>query len=276
VASFEAYKGNRWQETQEAQEAQNKKESVMIINRNYNSSTQTCCDGTIADCPDYTTKQHSTYPPLKIQVFDCNDAPYDLKDLVVEASMWSVAKLKADINSTADLLQFADSIGYNTVGTTSILHLSTGRDFERMTIVGFDDVNKVIQVQRGACSTVARPWKKGTPIKILRFINRAAYAELVYADEEQADGTIIKDKLTKSYLLYDWLPEDVCFSGKYFFEFKVLKINLLTNLSSEGVVSVNDLNYHCDLGFGVEWARRFPVERDGFVIEVLPSPTAEC
>ena len=148
----------------------------MIINRNYNSSTQTCCDGTITNCPDYTTKQHSTYPPLKIQVFDCDDAPYNLKDLVVEASMWSTAKLKFDINSTTDLLQFADSIGYNTVGTTSILHLSTGRDFERMTIVGFDDVNKVIQVQRGACSTLTRPLKKGTPIKILRFINRAAYA----------------------------------------------------------------------------------------------------
>jgi len=90
----------------------------MINYNNYNSSTQTCCDGTTAVCPDFTTKQHSTYPPLKIQVFDCGDSPYDMKDLVVEASMWSVAKLKADITTTTDLLQFADNIGYNTVGTT--------------------------------------------------------------------------------------------------------------------------------------------------------------
>ena len=248
----------------------------MINYNNYNSSTQTCCDGTTAVCPDFTTKQHSTYPPLKIQVFDCGDSPYDMKDLVVEASMWSVAKLKADITTTTDLLQFADNIGYNTVGTTSILHLSTGRDFERMTITGFDDVNKIIQVERGACSTLVRPWKKGTPIKILRFLSRAAYAELIYENQEQIGGTIQENVLTKSFLLYDWQPEDVCFAGRYFFEFKVLKMNLLTNLTNEGVISVNELDYHCGLGFGVEWARRFPVEKDGFVIEVLPSPTAEC
>lgn len=248
----------------------------MINYNNYNSSTQVCCDGTISACSDFKTKQYSTYPPLKIQVFDCDDAPYDMKDLVIEASMWSTAKLKFDINSSDDLIQFADNIGYNTVGTNSILHLSTGRDFERMAISGFDDVNKIIQVERSVCSTYARSWKKGTPIKILRFFNKPAEAELVYDDEEQLDGTIIENKLVKSFLVYNWNPEDVCLPGKYFFEFKVLKMLLTTNLSNDNVISVNDLNYHCSLGTGVEWARRFPVEKDGFIIEILQSPTAEC
>jgi len=248
----------------------------MITYKNYNQSTQTCCDGSIASCPIFTIKQHSTYPALKIQVFDCQDSPYDMKDLIVEASMWSVAKLKFDIDVNDDLIQFADNIGYNTVGTSSIIHVSNGRDFERMQIIGFDDVNKIIQVSRGACDTSVRPWKKGSAVKIIRFLNNPAEAELVYENVEQIDGAIIENQLTKSFLVYNWKPEDVCFAGKYFFEFKVLKMNLFTNLSNEGIISVQELNYHCGLGIGVEWARRFPVESEGFVIEVLASPTAEC
>lgn len=240
-------------------------------------SNVNCCNNTIEGTPDYITKQHSTYPSLRIEVTDCNGEPYDLKDLVVEASMWTNAKLKTALNISDDLIKFADNIGYNNVGPNSILHVSNGRDFERMSIVGFDDVNKVIQVQRGACDTVIRPWTKGTPVKILRFFNSAASSEMIYYNKENLDGTISYDVLQKSFLIYDWKPEDVCFAGRYYFEFKVLKMGLLATATDPiNIISANDINYHCDLGYGVEWARRFPNDKDGFIIEIKSSPTAEC
>ena len=251
-----------------------------MVNCRYLSSSLTStncgCNTAIAEMPIYVVKQHSNYPPFKVDVTDCNQEPYDVKDLVVEAAMWTNAKLKTALTASDIYIKFADNIGYDSVGPNSILHVSNGRDFERMTIVGFDDVNKAIQVNRGACDTVARPWTKGTPIKILRFFNSPASSELVYYDRENIDGTKTKNVLQRSTLIYDWKPEDVCFVGKYYFEFKVLKMNLLTNLDDFNIISKNDINYHCELGVGVEWARRFPNDKEGFVIEVTASPTAEC
>jgi hypothetical protein len=239
-------------------------------------NTTDCCNSSIAGTPDYVTKQHSTYPPLRIEVTDCDQQPYDLKDLVVEANMWTNAKLKTALTINDNLIKFADNVGYDSVGPSSILHVSSGRDFERMTVVGFDDVNKVIQVQRGACDTRIRPWLKGTPVKVLRFINAAAASEMVYSDKENIDGTISLNVLQKSFLIYEWKPEDVCFIGKYYFEFKVLKMNLLTSLDSIDIIPASNIDYHCELGLGVEWARRFPNDKEGFIVEVSASPTAEC
>jgi hypothetical protein len=255
-----------------------------MVNCRYLSSSLTStscgCNTGIAEMPIHVVKQHSTYPSFKVDVTDCNGEPYDLKDLIVEAAMWTTAKFKKAITTSDDYIQFADNVGFDSVGTSSILHVSTGRDFERMTIVGFDDVNKVIQVNRGACSTTVRPWAKGTSVKILRFLNSPSSSELVYYDRENIDGTTTKNVLQKSTLIYDWKPEDVCFVGKYYFEFKVLKMNLLTNLSEFdspiSITPISDSNYHCNLGIGVEWARRFPNDKEGFVIEVTASPTAEC
>lgn len=241
------------------------------------SASNNCCDSSIDGNPDFIIKQHSTYPSLRIEVTDCNGEPYDLKDLVVEASMWTNAKLKTAITISDDLIKFADNIGYDSVGPNSVLHVSSGRDFERMTIVGFDDVNKVIQVNRGACDTAIRPWAKGTPVKILRFFNVPASSEMVYYNRENLDGTISYDILQKSFLIYDWQPQDVCFIGKYYFEFKVIKMALtVTDDTNISIVPVSNINYHCDLGYGVEWARRFPNDKDGFIIEIKASPTAEC
>jgi hypothetical protein len=245
------------------------------------TSTNCGCNTTIAEMPIYVAKQHSTYPPFKVDVTDCNGEPYDLKDLVVEAAMWTNARLKTAITITDDLIRFADNVGYNSVGTSSILHVSNGRDFERMTIVGFDDVNKVIQVNRGACDTTIRPWTKGTTVKILRFFNSPASSELTYHNRENVDGTVTQNVLQRSTLIYEWKPEDVCFIGKYYFEFKVLKMAILNNLnafdiSTISITPISEINYHCELGLGVEWARRFPNDKEGFVIEVTSSPTAEC
>lgn len=245
------------------------------------TSTSCGCSTSIAEMPIYVVKQHSTYPPFKVDVTDCNGEPYDLKDLVVEAAMWTNAKLKTALTITDNLIRFADNIGYDSVGPNSILHISNGRDFERMSIVGFDDVNKVIEVTRGACDTTIRPWAKGSSVKILRFFNAPASSELTYYDRENIDGTTTLNVLQRSTLIYDWQPEDVCFIGKYYFEFKVLKMNLLANLdaydpATVSITPVSQIDYHCELGLGVEWARRFPNDKEGFVIEVTSSPTAEC
>jgi len=58
-------------------------------------------------------------------------------------------------------------------------------------------------------------------------------------------------------------------------------MNLLANLndynpSTVSITPVSQIDYHCELGLGVEWARRFPNDKEGFVIEVTSSPTAEC
>jgi hypothetical protein len=41
------------------------------------------------------------------------------------------------------------------------------------------------------------------------------------------------------------------------------------------VSNITNPNYHCGLGAGVLWARRFPSDREGFLINIFDSPTAE-
>ena len=123
------------------------------MNNSYQNTVcdnQGLCYGPAPACPDFIIKQHDTRPVFKVDITDC-DLPIDLTDLIVEASMWTNAKLKTALTINDNLIKFADNIGYDSVDPDSILHVSSGRDFERMTVVGFDDVNKVIQVQRGAC-----------------------------------------------------------------------------------------------------------------------------
>jgi hypothetical protein len=43
---------------------------------------------------------------------------------------------------------------------------------------------------------------------------------------------------------------------------------------SISVPSISTMDY-CSIGYGVEWARRFPATKEGFLIQVMPSPTLE-
>jgi hypothetical protein len=54
-------------------------------------------------------------------------------------------------------------------------------------------------------------------------------------------------------------------------EFKVLQLSTTTTTSTPPPSPID----HCSLGWGVEWARRFPSDKDGFLIEILGSPTSE-
>jgi hypothetical protein len=187
------------------------------------NTTRYNCYGQPVNCPQFTIKQHDTRPSFKVEVTDCN-APIDLANLVIEASMWSNAKLKCNLTPDTTVIQFADNVGFQQLNYDTIIQVGDGRLFERMLIDQINDVESTITVFRGQMGTIAVPWKRGTQVKILRFLNNPAVGELVYGNIDQPDGTIINDALVASLLIYDWKPADTCMAGLYFLEFKIMKM----------------------------------------------------
>lgn len=238
---------------------------------NYPNNVIYDCNGFPVVCADFVIKRHDTKPVFKVDITDCDD-PIDLTDLVIEASMWCNAKLKSALTTLTTTISFADNIGFEQLNTDTIIQVGEGRAFERMLIESIDEEAKTVTVIRGQLDTNVYNWKKGTGVKILRFLNNTAVGELKYEDIEQMDGTILTDQLVRSTLVYEWRPGDTCMAGKYFLEFKVLSMLLEDEPASSQISSVN---YHCGLGTSVEWARRFPNNKEGFIIEVFDSPTAE-
>ena len=205
----------------------------------------------------------------KLEITDC-DEPINLTNLISEASMWSCAKLKSNITDDQTIIQFADNIGFDQILINTIIQVGLGRNFERMKVIGFDEEKKEVYVERGFKSTTPFPWKKGASLRLLRFLNNPAITEMTFEDITNSDGTISKNKLSHSYLIYNWSPEDTCLAGSFFFEFKLLKMfDLGTSLPPIPSYSP------CDWGYGVKWTRRFPIDKDGFVIQVYNSPTGD-
>jgi hypothetical protein len=226
------------------------------------------CDG----CPEFTIKQHDTRPAFKVDILDC-EQPIDLSDLVIEASMWANAKLKTAITPASMTISFADNRGFEQINTDTIIQIGDGRLFERMLIDTINEEAKTVTVFRAQMSTGAYNWKKGTKIKLLRFLNNPAVGELEYQDIENLDGTTQKDQLVRSTLSYEFKTGDTCMAGCYYLEFKIIKMNY--ELPDTDPVLISQIDYHCDNGTYVEWVRRFPSDREGFNIEVFGSPTAE-
>lgn len=231
------------------------------------------CASEITDCADFTIKRHDTRPIFKVDITDC-DKPIDLSNKVIEASMWLNTKIKSPLTTMSDAIVFADNVGFEQINESTIIQIGDNRKFERMLVDYIDEENKTVYVFRGQLDTNIYSWKKGSCVKLLRFLNNSAQAELEYQDVTSLDGTVEEDVLVRSTLIYEWHPEDTCFYGKYFLEFKVMEVEL-DNTTDVGSVASNMPNYHCNLGTGVLWARRFPVDKPGFVIEVFDSPTAE-
>jgi hypothetical protein len=174
-------------------------------------------------CADFVIRRHDTKPPLKIAVEDCNGA-FDLQGLVIEVNMWAVAKLRDTINETDTYFRLADNIGFEQIMVGDIIVFDRVRMPERMLVTAFDEINKVVKVQRGYHGTTPSAWKKGDSMRIFRILNAQAESELVFEDITGVDGVTEKDVLTESYLVYEWLPEDTCLPGCYWLEFKVLKM----------------------------------------------------
>jgi hypothetical protein len=214
--------------------------------------------------PDFTIKSHDTKPPFKVAVEDC-DGPIDLTDLVVEANMWALAKLKLAIDDEETTISFADGIGFQQVMVGDVIVMDRARSTEYMLATAFDETNKTITVERGWLGTTPSAWIKGQQLRILRILNGTASTEMVLEDILNVDGHTDTDQLTTSYLVYEWRPEDTCVPGCYWFEFKVMKM----------LEEVDDESYtvppYCAKPEGVDWIRRYPSCGEGFLIKIEPT-----
>jgi hypothetical protein len=199
----------------------------------FNSNTQGCGCGTSSCpdkfgcppdmCPDFLIKRHDTQPAFKIKLDDC-DGPVDLRGLVLEANMWAKARLKKAITDTDTYFRLADDIGFEQAMVGDIIIMNRARLPEHMLVIGFDEKNKLVQVQRGYNATTASSWTRGAKLKIFRMLDSAAVTETILEDVEQVDGTTDNDVLTQSFMVYEWNANDVCLPGCYWLEFKLLKM----------------------------------------------------
>jgi len=263
-----------------------------------NNANQTNCPDKFGcipgKCPDFEIKRHDTQPPFRISIHDCDGNPLDLTNTVAEVSMWAKAKLKKSVQATDTYFGLADDIGFEQADIGDIIVIDRVRNPEHMLVTGFDETNKLIQVQRAYNGTQAGAYPKGTCLKIFRILNSTADTNMVFQDVQQVDNSTINQQ-TDSQLIYSWFPNDTCLPGCYYLEFKLLKMLVsptptmtgLTNLtfspfsqmnfsmSASVIPSFISVVTGCDIGTGVEWVRRFPIEGDGFLIKIVNSPTAE-
>ncbi len=247
-------------------------------------------------CPDFQIKRHDTLPPFRVSVNDCN-GPLDLTGAIAEASMWAKGRLKKAITATDTSFALADDIGFFQANVGDVIVIERIRNPEQLLVTGFDEDLKLIQVQRGYNGTVAGKYVKGQRLKIFRVLNGVAETHTALEDIPQLDGSVLKDVVTDSLLVYNWLPQDTCLPGCFWLEFKLLKmfdppgsldalpdiIPLKHCVSTVSTISVLPSTVPsfvptvsgCEIGMGVDWVRRFPVEGEGFLIQILDSPTAE-
>ncbi len=254
------------------------------------STVSTCigldgCDPSV--CPDFLIKRHDTKPDLKIVVDDC-DGPLDLTDetLILEVNMWAKGKLKTAITNADTFFGLADNIGFEQIMVNDIIIMERVRLPEHMLVTGFDEQNKLIRVTRGFNGTNAVAWKKGNAFKIFRALNAPATIESTLEDVLQGDGTTATDQLTETVLSYSWTANDTCLPGCYLLEFKLLKMEAEMGINALMVVpstvtpsftpsTLTPADFGCTLGTGIEWVRRFPSNKEGFLIQINDSPTAE-
>jgi hypothetical protein len=174
-------------------------------------------------CPDFVIRRHDTRPSFKVSFEDC-EGPMDFRGLVIEANMWALCKLKDNLLEDDEHFRLADDIGFNQVMVGDVIIVDQIRLPEKMLVVGFDEHNKLIKVQRGYHGTTPANLKRGTILRVFRVLNGQAQAEITLDDVQNVDGTIEKDVIQSSSLIYEWQAEDTCLPGCYWMEFKVLKM----------------------------------------------------
>lgn len=254
-----------------------------------NYSTSKCVDtyGCPANVvPDFCIKRHDTKPVFKMSLEDC-DGPFDLTEdgLILEVNMWANAKFKTKVVDSVNYFALADNIGFNQVMVGDLIIVDQARLPEHMLVTGFDETNKLIQVERGYNGTTAVEWAKGTSLKIFRILNGTGSIETVLDDLMQEDGSILEDQVVNTFLVYEWTGNNTCLPGCYWLEFKLLKMEAeVESLSIDDNPSVipsftpshyTPSDFGCGLGLGVEWVRRFPSTSEGFLIRILGTPTGE-
>lgn len=233
-------------------------------------------------CPDFVIRRHDTRPTFKVKMEDC-DGPMDLTDLVLEASMWAKSKLKKAITTEDTYFALADNVGFEQVMVGDIIFMERARLTEKMLVLAFDENNSLIQVQRGYHGTNVQSWKKGSPLRIMKFIGANAQTEMIYQDIIEIDGTTTEDVLVDSFFIYEWSANDTCLAGCFYLEFKLIKMleEIVSSLSEEEFVpsftspDLTPAEFGCGLGSDVEWIRKFPVAEEGFLIKITESPSSE-
>ena len=221
-------------------------------------------------CPDFTLKRHDTHPAFKVAVSDC-DGPLDLtsEDLSVSVSIWGNAKLKAAIDDADTEIAFADNIGFDQLMVGDIIIMDRVRLPEQMLVKAFDEDAKLIEVERGYNSTTASAWVKGAKLKFFRAIDAAGVIETTVEDVEQLDGTVLKDQVIDSFLVYEWAAVDTCTPGCFWLQFKLIKAQV-ESIKAQGFTddTFTPDDFGCALPDGTEWIRRFPESSDGFLIKI--------
>lgn len=201
-------------------------------------------------CPDLTIRQHDTRPAFE-QDMDLED----LTDVVVEASMWAAGKLKAAVAADDTSFRLADDIGFQQAAVGDMVLVGGPRAYEQMIVLGFDEEDYLLEVERGVNGTTQLAFRKGTPVKIFRVLNAVGTTEVVTEDQLQIDGTTQTGVITSSKVLYEWDEADTALPGCYWLELKLLKMDPESNL--------------------VEWTKRLPADKVAFLIKVVESPTAD-
>lgn len=185
---------------------------------------------------------------------DC-DGPVDLTEegIVLEASMWFDAKLKAAVDESSDEIRFADDMGFDSVMVGDVVVTSRVRSPERMLVTSIDEAAHTMRVVRGHADTPAQPWGKGTGLRVFRFVDQPAGVESVIDTVESVDGTS-SEQLADTLLTFNWTGEQTSMPGCYWFEFKIMK------MSGDPPAA--------------DWVKRVPLAADGFMINIVDSPTS--
>jgi hypothetical protein len=263
-----------------------------------NVNQSTCPDqfGCDHHCPDFVIRRHDTKPHIQISVSDCN-GPLDLSGPVIaEMSMWAKAKLKKNITDSDTFFGLADNVGFQQIDVGDIIVMDRVRNPEQMLVTGFDENLKLIQVQRGYNGSQVGSYHKGSCLRIFRVLNAVAETETVTEDVMDIDGSS-SIQITDSRLVYNWQARDTCMPGCFYAEFKLLRMVIPTASLTFTTGFLNQTEFFnpistiscvpsiipsfvpsvsgCDLGAGVEWVRRFPLEDEGFRVKIWDTGTAE-
>lgn len=207
----------------------------MPINFNLRQASQGCQPSSCIDkfgcpsdrCPDFVIRRHDTKPPFKVSLEDC-DGPLALEGLVVEVNMWAKGRLKAAITASDTYFALKDDIGFEQIMVGDIILMDRVRLPEYMLVIGFDEENGLVQVERGYRTTTPSKWKKNTTMRIFRIMDSPAQTEIVYEDITGPDGVVERDTISSAMVVYEWQPPDTCLPGCYYLEFKVIKMLGLT------------------------------------------------
>lgn len=201
-------------------------------------------------CPDLIIRRHDTRP-----AFEYDMGREDLTDVVVEASMWAKARLKAAVAADDTTFGLADGVGFYQAKVGDMVVMDSPRATEQMLVVGFDEDQMLLVVERGYNNTAPAAFKKGTGLKVFRVLNAVGATETTTDDVLQIDGTTDTGVVTASKILYEWDEADTALAGCFWLELKAIKMDP-------------------DTGLPV-WVRRFPADAEAFLVKIIDSPTAD-